>query len=475
MAVEPSQSFSNTPRLESNHAVYPLSPMQQGLLFHALCAPNSDAYINQLSARLDGPLNVDAFVKAWQLTIDRYSILRTRFIWDDLRQPLQTFVENVVFSINLVDWRALSTEHQAKQLVALMETDRRQAFDLSHPPLMRATLIRLSEQTHRFLWTYHHLILDGWSLVLVLRHISIFYESACRGETPTLKESRPYCDYINWLQRQDTTTAEAFWRRAFSPAPRCVPVRSLLQPSEREQYETQQIHLSSHLTASLNRFARDHHLTMSTLLHAAWAILLGRYNQADDVVFGTVVSGRPAELTGVDSIVGLFINTLPMRVALRLTDWLLPWLQDLQLYAASVREHQYTPLATVQAYASCPGGHALFDSFVCFDNYSIDPSLRYELADLRLSDIFEFGRSHYAVAFKAVPGRELSLTIIYDCARLYRTAVTGILNDLTALLTRITIQPHVRLQALMVPAHGATEPDRRQAVLGVFNEPFALD
>src|SRR3989442_15437976 len=135
MAVEPSQSFSNTPRLESNHAVYPLSPMQQGLLFHALCAPNSDAYINQLSARLDGPLNVDAFVKAWQLTIDRYSILRTRFIWDDLRQPLQTFVENVVFSINLVDWRALSTEHQAKQLVALMETDRRQAFDLSHPPL----------------------------------------------------------------------------------------------------------------------------------------------------------------------------------------------------------------------------------------------------------------------------------------------------------------------------------------------------
>lgn len=447
--------------------------MQQGLLFHALYAPESDAYIYQLSARLNGPLRLDEFANAWQRTVDRHTILRTFFSWDGLKQPVQTAIDQITFKVQELDWRTLSSAAQQEQLTAVMDADRRKPFDLSRAPLMRAILIRLSNESCYFIWSHHHLILDGWSISLVLQDVAAVYERLCAiGTLPSLHKVRPYVDYIDWLQQQDASRAETFWRAMFTAPLPAVKLISRV-PLSVEQYRAETFQLHRQTTLSLISVARQHQLTLSTVIHGVWAILLARYNATDDVVFGTVVSGRPAILAGIESMVGLFINTLPMRVRLRPSDSLLDWFRELQLSAAAAREFQYTPLSSVQAYASCPAGSSLFDSVVSFDNYPPCGLLRRGLSDVQLDDIRDEIHSHYVVALKVVPGDELSLTLSYDSSRLYSSTAAGILRDIAGVLTRISIQPHVRLRELISSSGNVARG--RPLVLMPFDEPFTLN
>src|SRR5205085_5133042 len=191
-------------------------------------------------------------------------------------------------------------------------------FDLNEAPLMRVSLVLLNPTTYQIVWSYHHLLLDGWSISLLLDEVFLCYEAYCRGEVPRLSERRPYRDYITWLQQKDLAGAEAFWRRTLrgfsAPTPLRIDHAAVDGPTSDEDYAEQRAEFTAETTEALQSFARQHRLTLNTLFQGAWALLLSCYSGEEEVVFGATVSGRPLDLRGSQAMIGLFINTLPVRV-----------------------------------------------------------------------------------------------------------------------------------------------------------------
>jgi len=444
---------------------YPLSPMQQGMLFHTLYAPESGTYFQQLSCTLKGDLNVLAFQQAWQQVVDRHPIWRTAFVWDNIEKPLQVVVRLVKLPCSQHDWRGLSSVEQQEQLQAFLKADREQGFQLSKAPLMRIALIQMDEETYQFIWSHHHLLLDGWSLSLVFKEVFAFYEAFRRGQDLHLKPCRPYQDYIAWLQQQDLTETEAFWRQALqgfaAPTPLAVDKASKGLSKQGKSYAEQQIQLSAATTAALHSLTRQHQLTLNTLVQGAWTLLLSRYSGQEDVVFGATVSGRPATLAGVESMVGLFINTLPVRVQVSPTAYLLPWLKQLQAQQVELRQYEYSSLIQVQGWSEVPRGLPLFESIVVFENYPLDASLRESGSSLELYNIQSVELTNYPLTVVAWPGRELLLQIGYDCHQFDVATITRMLGHLQTLLEGIVAHPEQQLQDLPL----LTQEERQQLLV----------
>jgi len=194
--------------------IYPLTPLQQGMLFHTICEPTSGVYFEQLYTILEGELDVNAFERAWQLVLDRHPALRSLFIWQDLDEPLQFVIRNLKINITRLDWRHLGKDRLAAMLQLHLKADRDLGFDLAAPPLIRLTLLRTDDLKHIFIFSHHHILLDGWSDSLLMREVFSCYESLAKGEAVELRPARPFRDYLQWLQSQDRSKAEAYWREA---------------------------------------------------------------------------------------------------------------------------------------------------------------------------------------------------------------------------------------------------------------------
>jgi amino acid adenylation domain-containing protein len=446
-------------------AVYPLSPMQHGMLFHTLYEPESGVYFEQLSCTLDGSLNILAFQQAWQQVVERHPVLRTAFVWNKIEKPVQVVGRRVGLPWQQHDWRCLSAVDQQEKLEVFLQADRDQGFQLSKAPLIRVTLIQMDESVYQFIYSFHHLLLDGWSMSLVLKEVFVFYEAFCQGQDLHLKRSRPYQDYIAWLQQQDLSQAEAFWRLALkgftAPTPLTVDRALGSLPSEGESYDEQQIQLSVGATAALQSLARQHQLTMNTLVQGAWAMLLSRYSGQEDVVFGATVSGRPADLAGIESMVGLFINTLPIRVQASPEAFLQDWLKQLQAQLVELRQYEYSSLVQVQGWSDVPRGLPLFESIVVFENYPVDASLQKQGGSLEIHNIRVFERTNYPLTLVVEPSAELSLKLSYDCRRFDAATISRMLRHLQTLLEGIVANPGQRLKNLPL----LTQPERQQLLV----------
>ncbi|MGB3208777.1 MAG: condensation domain-containing protein, partial [Crinalium sp.] len=482
---------------------YPLSPMQQGMLFHTIYEPNSGVYFEQLSCIIQGNLNVEVFKQAWQQVIERHPILRTCFIWEGIKEPVQAVQRQVKLPWQQYDWQEIPATEQQQKLEFFLQADREQGFDLKQTPPIRLTLIRLSKDSYRFIWSHHHILLDGWSNPILLKEIFDYYSAFCKGEELSLPRPRPYRDYIAWLHQQKLSQAEAFWREKLigfgSPTtlkitqnqlsvgdtPLNPPLlrgetsslnppllrgetSSLNSPEVRGEtsslplirgglgwgqksqssYDEQEIHLSATTTTALQSLARQHQLTLNTLVQAAWALLLSRYSGENDVVFGTAVSGRPPSLIGSDAMVGLFINTLPVRVKIGASDTLLSWLKQLQTQQVDARQYEYTPLAEIQRWSEVAGGVPLFESLIVFENYPLDAAVQQINQDLKINDVISFEKTNYPLTVMAVPGAELSLKILYDTQRFDAATIKRMLGHLQTLLAAMVAEPNQPLATL---------------------------
>lgn len=429
--------------------IYELSPAQQGILFHSLYSPNSGVYFVQQCYTLRGNLNIVAFENAWQQVVTRHTALRTSFYWENLDKPVQVVHHQVKVPLKQYDWRGIEPAFQQEQLEAFLESDRKQGFDLSQESLIRLTLIRLSDDSYQFVWSKHHLILDGWSTALVLKDVVQRYEVLCQGQNVPDTPSRPYGDYIAWLQQQDLSKAEMFWRQVLSgiqaPTPLLSPHVNQPHPAE---YDEQQVKLSQTTTAALQSLARQHQLTLSTLVQGAWAILVSRYSREEDVIYGSTVSGRPADLAGAESMVGLFINTLPVRVKMDANTALLPWLEQLQAQLIEMRQYEYSPLVEIQGWSEVPRGLPLFESIVVFENYPVDRVLRESKVNIEIQNVTAFDRTNYPLTVIAIPGSELEFRISYDRNRFDCATITRMLGHFQTLLEGMATNPISRLKDL---------------------------
>jgi len=438
---------------------YPLSPMQQGMLFHTLYSPNSGVYFEQLTCTLGKLANAQAFKQAWQQVTDRHPILRTSFVWEGLKEPVQVVYRQVQLPWEECDWQGLAPAAQQQQLETFLKSDRERGFDMRQPPLMRMTLIKLAKDTYYFIWSHHHLLLDGWSNPAILTEVFDFYQAELNGEQLSLPRPRPYRDYIVWIQQQNLSEAESFWRQRLQgfTAPTPLPIeRDFGSAAGEESDRQQQILLPVATTAALRSLARQQQLTLNTVVQGAWGLLLSRYSGEEDIIFGTVVSGRPPDLAGVESMVGLFVNTQPARVKIRPKDSLLSWLKQLQDRQIEARQYEYSPLLEVQRWSEVPRGLPLFDTLVVFENYPLESSLQKRVQNLEIESVLSFEKTNYALTLTVVPGEELALKIGYNSNRFEDAAIpfgiaslhARMLGHLQTLLEGMTANPERKLSEL---------------------------
>ncbi len=446
------QQRTTSAKIENLADIYELSPMQQGILFHTLYAPASGVYLQQMSVRLHGNLNRMAFHKAWQQVVDQHPVLRTAFYWTNLDVPLQVAYKQINLPWHEYDWRDIPLAQQQDQLIAYLRTDRQQGFELDHPPLMRFHLLQLDEQTSHFIWSYHHILLDGWSLSLLFKEVLACYTATCRNESYHLTLQQPYREYLAWLHQQDLDQAERFWRQTLKgfqePTPLTVDNSIEGSRSPEPEINTLQVRLSTTLSAHLRSLVRQKQVTLNTLIQGAWGLLLSRYSGREEVLFGVTVSGRPPGIAGVETMIGLFINTLPLRVQVPPTAMIGDWLKDLQTQQVEARQYEYSPLTQVQQWSEIHADMPLFESLVVFENYPVSLLASEQRNDLHIEQMHTFEQTNYALTLMVAPATEILLQIGYDTRRFEADSIQRLAGHLQTLLEGMVANPQQQLAYL---------------------------
>jgi amino acid adenylation domain-containing protein len=432
--------------------VYPLAATQRGIYFQSILpSKSSGGYIEQIGFDLTGDLRENAFAEAWQHAVNTTEVLRTAIVRRGVPQPMQIVHRSATLVPKVQDWRHLSLTDRPSALEALVRDDRKQGFDLRTPPLTRVTLIRMSDKCCYVLWTYHHIILDGWSEPLLLDTVFKAYDSLLEGQQPKSIKSGRFRDFVTWSESQDLATAQSFWRRQLAGFVSPVSIKdnspAIEPPSNVElSHGWHEILLTEAETSRLEDVARRNKLTLSTIIHGAWGLLLQRRTASTDVVFGSVASGRQCGLPDVESIRGVLVVTQPLRTRLVVDATVSSWLRLLQLQMADIREFEQTPLALIQQWCDVPiEKRPLFDSLVVMANYSGSDLANCHAKGIKLSNVCYFTQPLYALTLFIVTGVRTSVRLVYDKRRYALGTVRQLLDEYRQLLTSIAENPEQRL------------------------------
>jgi amino acid adenylation domain-containing protein len=394
--------------------LYPLTGLQEGILFHALRGEAGGPYQVQLLCTLGEVHDPAAFRRAWEHAVARHPALRTVFAWEGLDRPLQLVRPRVEVEWVEEDWRGLDAAARAERRALRLADDRARGLSPGEAPLLRFALWRTGADEYELLWSHHHLLLDGWSLPLVFGEVFDAYRALRAGAEPPSSAARPFRDHVARLERQDAGAAERYWREALTGFAAPTPVGR--RDGGAARYAEVHHRFTPERTRSLEGGARVHRVTLNALLQGAWGLLLSRYSGEEDVVFGATVSGRPADLPGVESIVGMFVNTLPVRVRVRPGEDAGAWLREIQAAQAEAREHEHAPLGSIREWSEVRGGEPLFHTLVAFENYPTDASLwgGGGAGELRILAAGAVERTHYPLTLVVAAGAELRLKLVYD-------------------------------------------------------------
>jgi len=451
-------------RLPNLEDIYPLSPLQEGMLFHTIYNPEDGIYFEQVTGKISGKVDIDNFNFAWRTVVKRHPTLRSAFIWDNQDQPWQIVSKYVDFSILQQDWRNLSAIQQKDKLSEYLISDRQTGFDLSQPTLMRFTMIRLDDSTWQWVWSHHHIILDGWSLPIIFREVLTIYQSTSQQVPHSLPSIPPYRHYIQWLKARNLREAQEFWQSTLAGI--STPTRLSWQLETTElatnlpAYAEAELRLNTAEFALLQKMAQSQRLTLNTIAQGAWALCLQKHGAGEDVVFGVTVSGRPPELAEVENMVGLFINTLPMQVQLNASVTVASWLENIQQHHVQMREYEYSKLTDIQKQIPLAAGESLFESILVFENYPVDKSLKEQRHDFQVDDIEFYERTNYPLTVGVIPDDGLLLKLNYQTQFLSPTAANIFLERLRNILVNLAQHPHEVLGAIQ----GLSEQERDRII-----------
>jgi amino acid adenylation domain-containing protein/non-ribosomal peptide synthase protein (TIGR01720 family) len=440
--------------------LYPLTPLQEGLLFHRRSSLGTGTYFEQMAIELRGALDPAALGRALELLVQLQPVLRTSLRWHDLARPVQIVWQQAELAFTEHDLRGRPDAERA--LEALLAEDRRRDFDPTVAPLFRWTFVRLEDARAVLVLSFDHVLLDGWSMPVLWQSLVELYNADRADREPSLPAGRPYRDYVEWLERRRPREAD---RRFFTDLLRGIdgptPIGS--EPATAEEgFGEIARSIPERLTERLQALARERGVTLNTVVQAAWALLLARRSGRDDVVYGTTVSGRSAPLGGIEVMVGLFINTVAVRVRIGAAQSVGEWLGELQRLLAELREHEHAPLAEVQRLSGLPAGTPLFESLVVFENYPMDRALSAAFdGDVRASLFGLHEQTSYPLTLMFHPGASLTVRAGHDRSRLDTPTVERLLEQLERLLARFADAPDRPLRELSL----LDEEERRTVLL----------
>ena len=435
-------------------------------MFNSLSAPNSGVEVEQIICTVREVLNLQAFTLAWEKVIDRHSVLRSRFVWAGVDEPEQIVEPQVPCQIDYHDWRARQPREREKALDEMLDADRYRDFTMSEAPLMRLAAYDYGTDGFVCLWTFHHAILDGRSFPTVLSELFDYYESICEHKELQLPAPAEYQEYIQWLQKRDFSASREHWQQMLKgfTAPTSISVESM--PSVKKHSggnAAEQIRLSKQSTSALEAFVAQYDLTLNTVLQGAWSLLLHHYSDEEDVVFGATRACRHSTVEGSNSMVGLFINTLPMRVQVGSNETLLGLLRKLRNQQIELRQYEHTPLPDVQRWSEVSAGFPLFESMVVFENYLLSTAMRNKGGNW-LNREFEYrGQTGFPLTVIGYLDDELILRIEYDKQRFERETIKRMLGHIRTLLENMTAES-VDGPAASIPY--VTPAEREQLLFG---------
>ena len=426
--------------------VYELSPLQEGFLFHHLRDPAGGDYIEQMTFLLEGSLDLAAFGRAWQVVVDRHPALRTSFQWEGLEKPLQIVHRRVTVPLVTDDWG----DDWRDRLEAFLAEDRARGFDLGAASLMRLTVASVGAGCWQVIWTHSHLLLDGWSLPLVLQEVLAAYAGGGGG----LPVAPKYRDFVRWLRQGKAAGAAAFWREELAgfEEPTPLPVGAVGEAFRHAEGTAGEevLIFPAAVTARLKAWAAAAGVTLNTLTAGAWALVLARMSGREEVVFGCTVSGRPPELPQAEKTVGLFINTIPLRFTVAEEMTPAAWLAEQQARMARVRAHEHTPLGEVRRESAVPTGRPLFETLYVFENYPGAGEAGAALpAGLRLAEARGLERTHYPLTLVAAEdaGR-LAVKVLFDGKRVQRDDAVAVAGRMELALSQLTASGDGRMAAV---------------------------
>ncbi|KOR82143.1 hypothetical protein AM231_17460, partial [Paenibacillus solani] len=449
-------------------SMYPLSPMQEGMLFQALMEPQSSAYFDQLSLVIRGSLHEANLEKSLSLLMKRYDIFRTVFMYEELERPLQIVLKKRNPSIVFEDFTGLTEDEIKISVERFKQSDREQGFDLTKDALLRVAVLKTGESRYEIVWSHHHILMDGWCMGIVLKEFFDMYAQLCSGQSRDLPAVKPYIHFIKWLEEQDREEALGYWRDYLAGYEHRATIPASGNSSN-DPYMLEEIHHSfaETLTERLTKLSKRHQVTMNSMMQTAWGMLLCSYNNIDDAVFGAVVSGRPAEIDGVENMVGLFINTLPVRLGPNANaGTFIETVQQLQQRALESEKYDYISLAEIQAQSDLKQN--LIDHLFVFQNYPdvYEVNGQPEDQDFQVTDFHAFEHTSYSLSvIMQLRSNRLGIKIGFNASEHHRDNIERVISHLETILEQVTARPDMRLDEIEL----AGEEEKRQ-LLDTFND-----
>lgn len=438
--------------------IYPLTPMQQGILFHNQLSDDRQLYAEQITCHLTGELQQEAFKQAWSLVVERHSALRTLYILDD-EEALQLVTRDMPLNWHVLDWQHMNSEEQQLALEELKENDLSLGFTFAEEVPLRLTLVRLDYNEHFFIWRYHHVVHDGWSIPLIFGEVQRAYFALSKGGSPNLGTIPDFAGYMQFLEAQDRSRAEQFWQQYLADFTQ--PNSVALGFGSHNEHHSKRVVLDI-APEQINAVARKLGVTQNSFFQLAWALLIGALSGDADVVFGATSSGRPPELDEVDRMVGLFINSLPVRVKLDQPVSVAGALKQLLQEQAVARQFEYLSLTEMQKCSDLEKGANFFDTLLVFENYPDDSTFNKPEADITVSGFSMFGRNNFPLSLIVIPGNQIELKISYQSPLLSHQFIEQLPLYLVSLLKQMLSNPDKRLQDIGIKSdivgclHGAS-------------------
>ncbi|WP_144028932.1 non-ribosomal peptide synthetase, partial [Paenibacillus tyrfis] len=457
-----------TGRIGELENVYKLTPMQKGMLFHSQLEPDSTAYFEQVTFELRGSLNVEAIVQSFDSLMERHTVLRTNFYTARGDLPVQVVFRNKKLENHYEDLSGMNEVQREAYFAAYAEKDKTRGFDLAQDSLMRVAIFHKDEECYWLLWSFHHIIMDGWCIPLVTNEVFDTYAAMEQGRKPELAPAQPYSQYIKWLEQRNEEEASRYWSKYLEGYDQQPVLPQGKAEDKTAAYALEQLvcDLGRDLTQRLDEVAKQHQVTVNTLLQVAWGMLLQSYNGIQDVVFGSVVSGRSAEIPGIESIIGLFINTIPVRIRTEESDTVADVIRRSQ--EQSLTSHAYDTYPLYEIQARTEQKQQLITHIMVFENYPVEQQMEQSgsgQTDFEINVVNLFEQTNYPFDVVVVPGEEMKIIFRYNGAIYNGGTVERIGNHLVRLIEQFTANPSIRVRDLEL----TTEAEKIQ-ILERFND-----
>ncbi len=449
---------------EGVEASYSLTPLQQGMLFQHLLSPGSGIDGEQAVGRLREAVDAERLQRAWECVGRRHDALRTRFRWADVAEPVQEVMAEAPPELEVLDCTALPPEEREAHLRRFLAEDRARGFDLAHAPAMRLVLIRHAADEHVLAWSFHHILLGGGSVAAVLREVFAVYDADGRGDAAELPARRPFRDHVEHLRARGTAEDEAYWSerlRGLEPPERLPALRATPRdPRSEPAFAEHELRFGETDEAAVRAFKRDHGVNLNTLAQGAWALLLSRYTGREEVVFGLVRGGRATGLEGVETIVGLLINTVPARVSVPPEARVIDWLRGLAAENGGLRAHEHAGLADITRWSGLPAGTPLFDTTFNYHREFFEDSFGGQGEAWNGRGFRMHRRTGLPLSVALAGAAPLRVQADYDAELFDEAAIARMLGHFARLMREMVEHPGAPLSALRM-----VEPEARDALL----------